>query len=862
MASFTERATLEVKDKSTAQIKAINAALRGLQATARSIKNIRINVVGVAPAIRQVNQLTAALTRLKAAATAINVRVAAHGIGAVQRQISTLRNSAARPINVRVNYLGGRLPPGMPPGRPPGGAGGPGRPAGRGRTVAGTLAQGANAGLGGGYGFGVGLGSVQPAFLAVAAAAYVAAAALQKIGSETIKADRANLMLKLGATPPQQDIINKAVAQYGEETGHLLSMTKSEMKAFMVSMLGDVGGKTATERATAAAAIAPQIVDTFLPLQYALGGPNVSREQALEGLLTIVKGLNIATGDLTNSFGQLTEDGKRVFEGVALAKAMNPNLQAERIRSVLANLKTAAFTLSPEALARVLSSGGDRGVRVANELYMAMRSLSGVVDNKALNKALQSMDLLQGGKPMMTRPSKKFPGGRPIPGTIQAGTGTPVDTDLLRTDPYAWIVKHILPKAEESAKKSLTKKEIAAGEERARKVREEGGTEEEIQAAKAPLRARLQAMLDQLFPGMAATARTALAEAVFGEAQSRASLAQGKDVLGQLRDPAYAKKIFQESIAAQLAELRTTLSSRAAELGTSVADSIGLSKLLAQINQALKDPMSPGNANVLARAMKTGEQIEGSMAGRLIDAGAKLFWQAVNYFSGLIPDWLKKKDPEEGMSETQKATRRAEQQRQMQDEQDRADLATGTNFVSRLERELRARQEALKNIPEKDKKRPKALEEIEELKKYIQEQKENNEGLKRIIQEREAAETARKKAEEEKAKEKPKEGEPEKKAEAPGALDFATMLTQLQAIPSKFQEVFDTLPTKGTEGGTNFSNVAMTTINAGVSGAGVILGNAAVNTIKAGVANIQLNANVNVKGQEGGADQGNRAAVG
>ena len=75
------------------------------------------------------------------------------------------------------------------------------------------------------------------------------------------------------------------------------------------------------------------------------GGPNMTREQSLEGLNTIVKGLNIATGDLTDSFGKLTKDGERVFEGVALAKATNPNLDAERIRTTLANLKTAAFTM-------------------------------------------------------------------------------------------------------------------------------------------------------------------------------------------------------------------------------------------------------------------------------------------------------------------------------------------------------------------------------------------------------------------------------------------------------------------------------------------------------------------------------------
>ena len=158
---------------------------------------------------------------------------------------------------------------------------------------------------------------------------------------------------------------------------------KAGFKSFVVGMLGDVGGKTAKERATSAAAIAPTIADTFFPLAYGLGGPNMSREQSLEGLNTIVKGLNIATGGSGEFIGKLTRIGGRVFGVVALAKATDPNLGLGRIRTTLANLKTAAFTMSSESLARLLSSGGDRGVRVANEVYQAMRSLSGIVDNKA-----------------------------------------------------------------------------------------------------------------------------------------------------------------------------------------------------------------------------------------------------------------------------------------------------------------------------------------------------------------------------------------------------------------------------------------------------------------------------------------------
>src|SRR4029079_5742782 len=153
------------------------------------------------------------------------------------------------------------------------------------------------------------------------------------------------------------------------------------------------------------------------------------------------------------------------------------------------------------------------GVRVANELYQASRSLSGVVDNKALNKALAGMGLLEGGKPIMT------PGGKVKKGKgagIQPGSATPVDAEALRTDPYKWIVDHVLPKVEKTTEKSLTKLEKERLKTAEKRAREEGQTAEEIEAAGKPARARLQTIMDQMFPGMPASARTSLSDAIFG----------------------------------------------------------------------------------------------------------------------------------------------------------------------------------------------------------------------------------------------------------------------------------------------------------------------------------------------------------
>ena len=88
---------------------------------------------------------------------------------------------------------------------------------GRARTIIGTMFQGFNAGGGGGMGLGLmgGLAAVNPAMLAVAAAAYAAAAALKfgVIGYGTVKADRAGAYRWRIATTPwtNQGYYSKAV---------------------------------------------------------------------------------------------------------------------------------------------------------------------------------------------------------------------------------------------------------------------------------------------------------------------------------------------------------------------------------------------------------------------------------------------------------------------------------------------------------------------------------------------------------------------------------------------------------------------------------------------------------------------------
>ena len=98
MASFTESATLIVRDQASKPIGKINAALKQLEATARGLKSIKVNITGLTKASNDIRKLTGELNRLKAATA--QVRVNTSGIAAATRQLNALRAQAARPINV------------------------------------------------------------------------------------------------------------------------------------------------------------------------------------------------------------------------------------------------------------------------------------------------------------------------------------------------------------------------------------------------------------------------------------------------------------------------------------------------------------------------------------------------------------------------------------------------------------------------------------------------------------------------------------------------------------------------------------------------------------------------------------------
>ena len=99
MASFTETATLKVIDESSAQIKAVNKALKALFKTANSLKSasaqIEIKTKGLAQATTMVNNLKKDVKDLKSSGTTIRVKA---DTAQAERSITRVQEKARRGI--------------------------------------------------------------------------------------------------------------------------------------------------------------------------------------------------------------------------------------------------------------------------------------------------------------------------------------------------------------------------------------------------------------------------------------------------------------------------------------------------------------------------------------------------------------------------------------------------------------------------------------------------------------------------------------------------------------------------------------------------------------------------------------------
>src|SRR6187402_3533387 len=385
MASYVEQATLRVNDQSTAQINKINAALKKLFATARSLKSTRVSLNvdarGLTAANKQLNTLARNIAVLRGQRLSLTVNDA--GLAKARRDIAALRAAARAPINVNVRggAAGAVRAPRPVPVTPPGGA----------------IITGAGAGAGAS-----GISRLETSFGALSLAAYGAAAALKKVAEAGYDRSRTDLQTKAMTTEAQRAEsarIEKSTkpGEGPSYKGAPIAWPKNAFDQFVNEIQGDVAAeakpgmspKEVQEQTRRNAVMVARHMQNDIYPGIMARNPTFTPEQGREGLKKHVKAANISTTDIVDDAGKLSADYQRFSKGLAMALAVNPELKPETVRTTMAGLKTSGYTLDSEAIAQTLVQAGDLGQRVGNETFRLQRSLQGVVDNKKLNNVLR-----------------------------------------------------------------------------------------------------------------------------------------------------------------------------------------------------------------------------------------------------------------------------------------------------------------------------------------------------------------------------------------------------------------------------------------------------------------------------------------
>ncbi|WP_456634021.1 hypothetical protein [Bradyrhizobium sp. USDA 10063] len=447
----------------------------------------------------------------------------------------------------------------------------PRRGRGFGRGAIGAVAQG----LSSGFGLGIPLGG-PPGLVALEAAAYAAAAALKKVAESAEQRDRARLQAAVGATPEQRRILEADMANRAKDRGPL-PLSDTKRLELQTSLLGDVTGATAGDRARAAVNIADYIEKEVIPRQFALR-PGASFEEVQEGARKLVQAMNLASTDIVNETdkfdlqgrligrkGEMSAEGKRVAEAIQLAQAADPDLAPQLIKTTLANMKSSALRMDTVAIAKTLMSAGSRGVRAANEMYRAQEAFTGTVDVKKFNNKLRDLGLLLG----TTSDAK---------GNVKAGSGRAIDAETLQRNPFEWLDTHFRPKMEADLTKQADKRAEAA--------RKAGKSEEEVAKQREVTQADRVEFISRFMAGMSGAAKQGVTDALLGNEQANQQLQQAQDALLKNNMP----KAMEASWVAQLQKVKTQLENQAAALGESASAAMDIPNKLKLLSQAIADP--------------------------------------------------------------------------------------------------------------------------------------------------------------------------------------------------------------------------------------------------------------------------------
>jgi hypothetical protein len=405
LASFVEQAVLLLDDSNVvAKINRINAALSRMHALARSMRNMNVNLNGLAQAERNVARLNGQLNRLKSQRVTINPRV---NTSAAETAIRNLTRARTMNVTVRTTTTDSGPRPRTPPPSS--------QVVSQGPTRMGTFA------------------SRVTADIAASSISQLASAIGRAIREGTREADVADTALDMRQltdrerTQSEQGLQLIRDRMQARPQGALL--TDAQRRQLLAENIGVTGGDVGG---------ALQLTELAEPLiQFMVANGRMFNE-ALSDVVAFSK-----AGEQS---GQFQGADGRVDPGRATAYfdfarqgviAIGKEFSGAFMQGAIRNLRSSKLTLDREGLMTVLLLNEEQGTMGSTGTNQMIKQLSG---ERVQKKQLANMVELG---LMLTRqvPAGEV-GGKQITETVSDGV---VDEEILRTNPLEWVGKHLIP---------------------------------------------------------------------------------------------------------------------------------------------------------------------------------------------------------------------------------------------------------------------------------------------------------------------------------------------------------------------------------------------------------------------------------
>lgn len=408
MVSFVEQATLRVKDESSTPLRRINRELAALYRTAG--RNLRVSVTGIAAANSQLNTLNNRLRSISGSR-----RIDFTGITqatARARSLNTALNNAARnrTANIRVNAP---LPGGQTSG-----------PAGRAAGSTTTNALRATLDT-------TGLRNVMNNSIQRMGHA-IESAIIQGFQKAATERDLSATSLALLNLPAAQE--ETAISEARRISDEAPQFNEGQVRGVMAEVL-----RTTRFDQEAASILTEQAV-SIARLQVLQG---TDPERAIGNSFEFVKSAE-QSGNLTDQAGNFSEEIAEEFFTTLKRNVVagGQEITAELIRTLTKSLRVSRFGLNDRGFTTAIALAEEQGSTAGVGLNQAIKQLSGQGNAKFRIANLAELGLLTTEEVQTGTVA-----GVPI---TETRTNVPLENDLLRSDPAAWVRRYLMPAFDEA----------------------------------------------------------------------------------------------------------------------------------------------------------------------------------------------------------------------------------------------------------------------------------------------------------------------------------------------------------------------------------------------------------------------------